>query len=84
MELLRILQQEEAVTFTPKVVYDGQKIIFSTRDLLSADSQTVNIIGVYSSQYFVLTLFSSSSSVVLDPMEAPLNCMILFLPGLAQ
>jgi len=34
MELLRLLQQQEAATFTPKVAYDGQKIIFSTRDFL--------------------------------------------------
>lgn len=28
-----MLQQEEANIFTPKVVYDGQRILFSTREL---------------------------------------------------
>jgi hypothetical protein len=33
MELLRLLQQQEETIFTPKVAYDGQKIIFSSRKL---------------------------------------------------
>jgi hypothetical protein len=34
MELLGLLQQQEAAIFNPKVVYDGQKIIFSVHDFL--------------------------------------------------
>ena len=42
MEILRLLQQQEATTFTPKVVYDGQKIVFSTHDFLGQnDSKKV-------------------------------------------
>ena len=45
MELLRLLQQQEAAIFTPKVVYDGQKIIFSTHDFLGENySQRVHIL----------------------------------------
>lgn len=33
MEFLRLLQEQEPTIFTPKVAYDGQKIIFSSRKL---------------------------------------------------
>lgn len=47
MELLRLLQEQEATIFTPKVAYDGQKIIFSIRELLGQnDSQKVIFFGV--------------------------------------
>ena len=47
MELLRLLQQQEATTFTPRVAYDGQKIIFSTRQFLGQNnSQKVMSFGV--------------------------------------
>jgi eukaryotic translation initiation factor 2C len=40
MQLLSLLQQQEATVFTPKVVYDGQKILFSIHDFLGEnDSQ---------------------------------------------
>jgi hypothetical protein len=38
MELLRLLQQQEATTFSPKIVYDGQKIIFSVHDFLGQNN----------------------------------------------
>lgn len=46
MELLRLLQQQEVTTFTPKVAYDGQKILFSTTELPlgPTDSQKVMLL----------------------------------------
>jgi hypothetical protein len=42
MELFGLLQQQEATIFTPKVVYDGQKIVFSIHEFLGQnDSQRV-------------------------------------------
>ena len=42
MKLLRFLQEQEVAVFSPKVVYDGQKILFSTHDFLGEnDSQKV-------------------------------------------
>lgn len=46
MEILRLLQEQEATIFTPKVVYDGQKIIFSIHDFLGQnDSQKVILLA---------------------------------------
>ena len=45
MELLNFLQQQEVTVFSPKAVYDGQKILFSTHDFLGEnDSQKVILI----------------------------------------
>ena len=45
MELLRLLQEQQTTIFSPKVVYDGQKIIFSTHNFLGQnDSQKVIIL----------------------------------------
>ena len=38
MELLSLLQQQETTVFTPKAVYDGQKILFSTREFLDQNA----------------------------------------------
>ena len=46
MELLNLLQTQEATIFSPKVVYDGQKIIFSTQKLpLGEDSNAGKVIS---------------------------------------
>ena len=47
MELLRLLQQQEAEIFTPKVVYDGQKILFSIHEFLGENNSQKVIFLMY-------------------------------------
>jgi len=46
MELLRSLQEEEATTFSPKVVYDGRRIIFSVRELPLGSTDSKKVISL--------------------------------------
>jgi hypothetical protein len=51
MELLGLLQQQEAAIFTPKVVYDGRKIIFSIHDFLGENNSQKVVFLLYISVY---------------------------------